>query len=140
MEGMKRNTDVLCSFSCCCCVLADVHALLKCLAESMSLERARVLQQEFSKLLKDIDTQGPIIFVPAPEEYLAKKKAAEDAKTERKKLMKQNHAQAHLMSRHEEAMAQAQIAQLEEIAEQDIADIYGEIPVMSKDTWDVDLV
>ena len=104
------------------------------------MERARVLQQEFQKLLKDIEDQGPIIFVPAPEEYLIKKKAAEDAKSERKKLIKQNQVNAHLMSRHEEAVAQAQIAQLEEIAEQDIPEIYGEIPVMSKETWDVDLV
>ncbi|KAG0045887.1 hypothetical protein BGZ83_008909 [Gryganskiella cystojenkinii] len=118
----------------------DVHALLKCLAESMSLERARVLQQEFAKLLKDIEAQGPVVFVPAPEEYSTKKKAAEDAKAERKKLIKQNQINAHLMSRHEEAVAQAQIAQLEEIAEQDIPEIYGEIPVMSKETWDVDLV
>ncbi|KAF9995387.1 hypothetical protein BGZ80_001407 [Entomortierella chlamydospora] len=119
---------------------SDVHALLKCLATSMSLERARVLQQEFGKLLQDIDGHMHIIFVPPTEEYLAKKKAAEDAKNERKKLIRQNQINAHLMSRHEEAVAQAQIAQLEEIAEQEIADIYGEPPVMSKENWDVDLV
>ncbi|KAF9189964.1 hypothetical protein BGZ51_008686 [Haplosporangium sp. Z 767] len=118
----------------------DVHALLKVLATSLSLERAKVLQQEFGKLLQDIDDHQHVIFIPPTEEYLAKKKAAEDAKTERKKLIKQNQVNAHLMSRHEEAVAQAQIAQLEEIAEQDIADIYGEPPVMSKDSWDVDLV
>ncbi|KAG0196709.1 hypothetical protein BGX28_009840, partial [Mortierella sp. GBA30] len=119
---------------------SDVHALLKVLASTMSLERAKVLQQEFGKLLTDIDEQMHIIFIPPTEEYLAKKKAAEDAKTERKKLIRQNQANAHLMSRHEEAVAQAQISQLEEIAEQEIADIYGEPPVMSKENWDVDLV
>ncbi|CAO3564635.1 unnamed protein product [Mortierella alpina] len=119
---------------------ADVHALLKVLAASMSLERAKVLQQEFGKLLREIDEQVHVIFVPATDEYLAKKKAAEDAKAERKRLIKQNQANAHLMSRHEEAVAQAQISQLEEIAEQEIAEIYGEPPVMSKDSWDVDLV
>ncbi|KAF9112880.1 hypothetical protein BGX27_002637 [Mortierella sp. AM989] len=119
---------------------SDVHALLRCLAASMSLERAKALQQEFRKLLQDIDEHMSTIFVPPTEEYLAKKKAAEDAKNERKKLIKQNQINAHLMSRHEEAVAQAQIAQLEEIAEQEIADIYGEPPVMSKETWDVDLV
>ncbi|KAF9295803.1 hypothetical protein BGZ74_010603 [Mortierella antarctica] len=118
----------------------DVHALLKCLASSLSLERASVLQLEFSQLLNDIQSQVAVIFVPAPEEHLAKKKAAEDAKAERKKLVKQTHANAHLMSRHEEAVAQAQIAQLEEIAEQEIAEIYGEPPVMSKEVWDVDLI
>src|SRR5688572_17066502 len=106
----------------------------------MSLERAKVLQTEFGQLLKDIDEQVHVIFVPPTDEYLAKKKAAEDAKTERKRLIKQNQSNAHLMSRHEEAVAQAQISQLEEIAEQEIADIYGEPPVMSKDSWDVDLV
>ncbi|KAG0331419.1 hypothetical protein BG004_001669 [Podila humilis] len=118
----------------------DVHALLKVLASSMSLERAVVLQQEFSQLLQGIDGQVSVIFIPAPEEHLAKKKAAEEAKAERKRLVKQNHANAHLMSRHEEAVAQAQIAQLEEIAEQEIAEIYGEPPMMSKVTWDVDLI
>ncbi|KAG0000493.1 hypothetical protein BGZ65_004319, partial [Modicella reniformis] len=107
---------------------------------SMSLERAKVLQQEFGRLVQDIDEHMHIIFVPPSEEYLIKKKAAEDAKNERKKLIKQNQANAHLMSRHEEAVAQAQIAQLEEIAEQEIADIYGESPIMSQDVWDVDLV
>lgn len=114
--------------------------MLKCLASSLSLERASVLQQEFSQLLKDIQEQVAVIFVPAPEEHLAKKKAAEEAKAERKKLVKQTHANAHLMSRHEEAVAQAQIAQLEEVAEQEIAEIYGEAPVMSKEVWDVDLI
>ncbi|ORZ11311.1 IKI3 family-domain-containing protein [Lobosporangium transversale] len=119
---------------------SDVHALLECLAASMSLERAKVLQQEFSKLLQDIEAHMHIIFVPPTEEYLNKKKAVEDAKNERKKLVKQMQAQQHLMSRHEEAVLQAQITQLEEVAEQVIADIYGEPPVMSKDAWDVDLV
>ncbi|KAG0365886.1 hypothetical protein BGZ54_006088 [Gamsiella multidivaricata] len=118
----------------------DVHALLQCLAASMSLERAKVLQQEFGKLLQDIDQHMHIIFVPPTEEYMAKKKAAEDAKNERKKLIKQIQTNAHLMSRHDEAVAQAQIAQLEEIAEQEIADIYGEPPIMSKENWDVDLI
>ncbi|KAG0325923.1 hypothetical protein BGZ99_010376 [Dissophora globulifera] len=119
---------------------SEVHALLQCLAASMSLERARVLQQEFSKLLQDISGHLHIIFVPATEEYLAKKKAAEDAKNERKKLVKQSQTNAHLMSRHEEAVLQAQISQLEEIAEQEIANIYVDAPEMSKDVWDVDLV
>ncbi|KAG0241352.1 IKI3 family-domain-containing protein [Mortierella sp. GBAus27b] len=118
----------------------DVRAMLECLAASVSLERAKALQKEFGKLLQDIDSQMYIIFVPPTEEYLAKKKAAEDAKNERKRLIKQNQANAHLMSRHEEVVAQAQIAHLEEIAEQEIPDIYGEPPVMSKDVWDVDLV
>ncbi|KAI1321045.1 hypothetical protein EDD11_008626 [Mortierella claussenii] len=118
----------------------DVHALLQCLAASMSLERATILQKEFRKLLEDIDHHMAIIFVPATEEYLSKKKAVEEAKNERKKLIKQNQVNAHLMSRHEEAVAQAQIAQLEEIAEQEIADIYGEPPVLSKEMWDVDLI
>lgn len=120
--------------------VVDVHAMLECLAASMTLDRAKVLQQELRRLLQDIDNQMDIIFVPPTEEYLAKKKAAEEAKNERKKLIKQNQANAHLMSRHEEAVAQAHIAQLEEIAEQEIPEIYGEPPVMSKDTWDVDLV
>ncbi|KAF8925154.1 hypothetical protein BGZ58_001096 [Dissophora ornata] len=118
----------------------DVHAMLQCLAASMSLQRAKALQQEFAKVLQDIEEHMHIIFVAPTEEYLTKKKAVEDAKNERKKLIKQNQTNAHLMSRHEEAVAQAQIAQLEEIAEQEIADIYGEAPVMSKETWDVDLV
>ncbi|KAF9415343.1 hypothetical protein BGZ94_000121 [Podila epigama] len=118
----------------------DVHAMLKCLAASMSLERAKVLQKTFEQLLKDIEGQLSIIFVPAPEEHLAKKKAAEDAKAERRKLVKQTQANAHLMSRHEEAVAQAQIAQLEEIAEQEIAEIYVDAPVLSKDVWDIDLI
>ncbi|KAF9363866.1 hypothetical protein BGX34_003149 [Mortierella sp. NVP85] len=119
---------------------SDVRAMLDCLATSMLLERAKVLQKEFKKLLEDVDDRMHIIFIPPTEEYLAKKKAAEDAKNERKKLVKQNQANAHLMSRHEEAVAQAQIAQLEEIAEQEIPDIYGEPPVMSKDVWNVDLI
>ncbi|KAF9432452.1 hypothetical protein BGZ76_010790 [Entomortierella beljakovae] len=109
-------------------------------ATSLSLERAKALQQEFGKLLQDIEEHVHIIFVPATEEHLAKKKAVEDAKNERKKLIKQNQINAHLMSRHEEAVAQAQIAQLEEIAEQEVPEIYGEPPVMSKESWDVDLV
>lgn len=106
----------------------------------MSLERASVLQKEFSKLLDDINANMHITFIPPTDEFLAKKKAAEEAKAERKKLVRQNQANAHLMSRHDEAVAQAQIAQLEEIAEQEIAEIYGEPPVMSKESWDVDLV
>ena len=120
--------------------LADVHALLKVLASSMSLERASALQKEFGKLLQDIDAHMHVTFIPPTEEYLAKKKAAEEAKAERKKLVRQNQANAHLMSRHDEAVAQAQVSQLEEIAEQEIAEIYGEPPIMSKDAWDVDLV
>ncbi|KAF8942635.1 hypothetical protein BGZ47_006286 [Haplosporangium gracile] len=118
----------------------DVHALLKCMASSLSLDRASVLQKEFAKLLQDINKHMLIIFIPPTDDFLAKKKAAEEAKAERKKLVRQNQTNAHLMSRHDEAVAQAQIAQLEEIAEQEIAEIYGEPPVMSKEPWDVDLV
>ncbi|KAF9584994.1 hypothetical protein BGW38_004344 [Lunasporangiospora selenospora] len=118
----------------------DVHAMLCTLASSMSLERASALKQEFRGLLDDIDRQSSTIFVPPTDEYVAKKKAVEEAKAERKKLAKQGQANSHLMSRQEEAMLQGQIAQLEEVAEQDIAEIYGEPPVMSKDAWDVDLV
>ncbi|KAG0223795.1 hypothetical protein BGW42_005533 [Actinomortierella wolfii] len=118
----------------------DVAAMLKALASCMLLQRADALQSEFANLLAEVDRQIPIIFVPAPQEHLDRKKAQQEAIAERKKLSKQLSANAHQLSRQEEAVLQAQIAQLDEIVDDEIAEIYGDPPVLSKDTWNVDVI
>ncbi|KAF9975119.1 hypothetical protein BGZ73_001334 [Actinomortierella ambigua] len=118
----------------------EVAAMLKALAGCMLLQRADALQAEFSNLLSQVDRQIPIIFVPAPQEHLDRKKAQQEAIAERRKLNKQLSANAHLLSRQEEAVLQAQIAQLDEIVDDEIAEIYGEPPVLSKDAWEVDVI
>ncbi|KAF9164239.1 hypothetical protein DFQ26_001667 [Actinomortierella ambigua] len=118
----------------------EVAAMLKALAGCMLLQRADALQAEFSSLLGQVDQQIPGIFLPAPQEHLERKKAQQEAIAERKKLTKQLSANAHQLSRQEEAVLQAQIAQLDEVVDDEIAEIYGEPPVLSKESWMIDVI